>query len=193
MDIHNKEFKHSFRGYNEDEIDEFLDQVVNDYEKLFRENDKLKEEVARLQKDADSYQERDAAININAITNVYPYGQCIMGNRTLNDNKESKGLIASSFLNLRNLVCDVKAKVREAAQTCLFEQNTDILWVNFKAQITPLLDRMVTGQGIKSYKIVKMPSKVKARLTAQIVLTPIYAIEDVYVTIVLTDDEAEIS
>ena len=63
MDIHNKEFKHSFRGYNEDEIDEFLDRVVNDYEKLLRENDKLKEEVARLQKDADSYQEREKSIN----------------------------------------------------------------------------------------------------------------------------------
>ena len=63
MDIHNKEFKHSFRGYNEDEIDEFLDQVVNDYEKLFRENDKLKEEVARLQKESDSYQEREKSIN----------------------------------------------------------------------------------------------------------------------------------
>ena len=63
MDIHNKEFKHSFRGYNEDEIDEFLDQVVNDYEKLFRENDKLKEDVARLQKEADSYQEREKSIN----------------------------------------------------------------------------------------------------------------------------------
>ncbi|MBQ1614259.1 MAG: DivIVA domain-containing protein, partial [Selenomonas sp.] len=25
MDIHNKDFKRSFRGYNEDEIDDFLD------------------------------------------------------------------------------------------------------------------------------------------------------------------------
>ena len=63
MEIHNKEFKRSFRGYNEDEIDEFLDQVVNDYEKLFRDNDKLKEEVARLQKEADSFQEREKSIN----------------------------------------------------------------------------------------------------------------------------------
>ena len=44
IDIHNKEFKRSFRGYNEDEIDDFLDQVVNDYEKLFRDNERLKEE-----------------------------------------------------------------------------------------------------------------------------------------------------
>lgn len=56
MDIHNKEFKRSFRGYNENEIDEFLDQVVSDYEKLCRENDSLKEEVARHQKNIEQYQ-----------------------------------------------------------------------------------------------------------------------------------------
>ena len=56
LDIHNKEFKRSFRGYNEDEIDDFLDQVVNDYEKLFRENDNLKEELSRMKKDNAQYQ-----------------------------------------------------------------------------------------------------------------------------------------
>ncbi|WP_296769951.1 DivIVA domain-containing protein [Selenomonas sp.] len=57
MDIHNKDFKRSFRGYNEDEIDDFLDKVVNDYEKLFRENDRLKEELTRAKKDNEQYQQ----------------------------------------------------------------------------------------------------------------------------------------
>lgn len=57
MDIHNKDFKRSFRGYNEDEIDDFLDQIVNDYEKLFRENDRLKENLERAQKDNEQYQQ----------------------------------------------------------------------------------------------------------------------------------------
>ncbi len=55
VDIHNKEFGRSFRGYNEDEIDDFLDQVVNDYEKLYRENGQLKDEVARRDKDLTQY------------------------------------------------------------------------------------------------------------------------------------------
>ncbi len=63
MDIHNKDFKRSFRGYNEDEIDDFLDQVVNDYEKLFRENERLKEDLARAQKDNDNFHEREKSIN----------------------------------------------------------------------------------------------------------------------------------
>ena len=45
VDIHNKEFKRSFRGYNEEEIDDFLDQVTNDYEMLYRENNQLKKEL----------------------------------------------------------------------------------------------------------------------------------------------------
>ena len=43
LDIHNKEFGHSFRGYNEGEVDEFLDEIVKHYENLYRENAELKE------------------------------------------------------------------------------------------------------------------------------------------------------
>lgn len=56
IDIHNKEFKKSFRGYNEDEIDTFLDQVVNDYEVLYRENGQLKEELELSRKTIEDYQ-----------------------------------------------------------------------------------------------------------------------------------------
>ena len=38
MDIENKEFKKGFRGYNEEEVDEFLDIVKEDFENLYREN-----------------------------------------------------------------------------------------------------------------------------------------------------------
>lgn len=62
MDIHNKEFKRSFRGYNEDEIDEFLDQVVNDYERLYRENDQLKKNLERSHQANADYVDREQTI-----------------------------------------------------------------------------------------------------------------------------------
>ena len=55
MDIHNKEFGRGFRGYKETEVDDFLDQVVNDYEKLYRENETLREKVLRSEKDVEQY------------------------------------------------------------------------------------------------------------------------------------------
>ncbi len=55
IDIHNKEFTKGFRGYNETEVDEFLDQIVNDYEKLCRTNEELKERIARSERDVEQY------------------------------------------------------------------------------------------------------------------------------------------
>ncbi|MFM9331876.1 DivIVA domain-containing protein [Paenibacillus mesotrionivorans] len=49
LDIHNKEFRHSFRGYDEDEVNEFLDQVIKDYEALIRENKDLESQIQTLQ------------------------------------------------------------------------------------------------------------------------------------------------
>ncbi|KGM97367.1 cell division protein DivIVA [Clostridium novyi A str. 4552] len=45
MDINNKEFKKIFRGYDCDEVDEFLDKVAEDYEALYKENSFLKERL----------------------------------------------------------------------------------------------------------------------------------------------------
>ena len=48
MDINNKEFKKIIRGYNPEEVDEFLDKIVEDYEALYKENANLKEKVAAM-------------------------------------------------------------------------------------------------------------------------------------------------
>ena len=45
MDINNKEFKRGLRGYNAEEVDEFLDEVVENYEEMYKENSNLKEKV----------------------------------------------------------------------------------------------------------------------------------------------------
>ena len=50
LEIQNHEFKKSFRGYDENEVDEFLDKIIVDYEKLLRENEKLKERVGSNEK-----------------------------------------------------------------------------------------------------------------------------------------------
>ena len=62
-DIHNKEFKRSFRGDDEDEIDEFLDQVVNDFDLLSRENVSLKADLARAEKTNEEYKQLKDDIN----------------------------------------------------------------------------------------------------------------------------------
>lgn len=57
LDIHNKEFCKSFRGYDEEEVDEFLDQLVKDYEKLYKENLELRETLAAKDSNIGQYKD----------------------------------------------------------------------------------------------------------------------------------------
>lgn len=45
LDIHNKEFGKAFRGYQEDEVNEFLDQIIKDYEILMKDKKDLEERL----------------------------------------------------------------------------------------------------------------------------------------------------
>lgn len=49
IDIHNKEFAKRIRGYDEDEVNEFLDLIIKDYESLIRENKEMQNQVLTLQ------------------------------------------------------------------------------------------------------------------------------------------------
>lgn len=49
-DILEKEFKVSLRGYNQDEVDSFLDKIIMDYQLFNEEITTLKKEIARLKK-----------------------------------------------------------------------------------------------------------------------------------------------
>ena len=127
----------------------------------------------------------EIGISINPITNIKPYGYCIWGNRTLNNN--DKGLIASSFLNIRMLANDVKKVVYAAAKKLTFELNTDILWLNFKAEIEPTLDKMVSGNGLTGYRILRKATTKRATIEAVIRLFVVEAVEDWDITIELSD------
>ena len=62
MEIHNHEFKKGFRGYNENEVDDFLDQIVNDYEKVLRENDQLKNQLSLSEKELRHHKEMENSL-----------------------------------------------------------------------------------------------------------------------------------
>jgi len=57
MDIEQQEFSRSFRGYNEEEVDDFLDKIVKDYEELINENVRLNEEIERMQEKLKEFSE----------------------------------------------------------------------------------------------------------------------------------------
>ena len=61
-DIDNKEFKKSIRGYSANEVDDFLEQVAEDYEELYKENSLLKEKLTINEEKVGHYKKMEESI-----------------------------------------------------------------------------------------------------------------------------------
>lgn len=129
------------------------------------------------------------SVAINPIQQIRPYGYRIWGSRTLRDNFDNGDLTATSFLNIRQLANDVKRVVYVASKECMFEPDDDVLWINYKSKITPLLDRMKGNRGLTDYSIRRVATDAKATLKAVIRLYCIDPVEHFDITLELTDGQ----
>ncbi|HET6351885.1 MAG TPA: DivIVA domain-containing protein, partial [Coriobacteriia bacterium] len=68
LDIHHKEFRHALRGYNEEEVDQFLDQVADEFERLFKENIDLSEKLDAIQGKLNEFEMQRQTINNTLMT-----------------------------------------------------------------------------------------------------------------------------
>ena len=141
--------------------------------------------------ESDILQKSSSGISINPIINDPTYGYIIWGNRTLN--KAVDGLTAKDFLNIRQGISSIKKTLYTASRKLTFEQNSSVLWLNFKSEISPLLDRMKNSQGIEDYKITKVATSEKATLKATIRVIPIEAVEYFDLTVELADSLADVT
>ena len=130
----------------------------------------------------------NVGVAINPIAWVRPNGYILYGNRTLKANDAKKKTTAQSFLNIRNGVNAIKKVMYDAGRTFVFEQNTEVLWTNFRNYITPLLDRMQSSDGLLGYTFVKVATDAKARLKAKLTVIPVEAVEDFDLDVYLVDD-----
>jgi len=62
LDVQNKEFKTAIFGYNKEEVDDFLDQLNKQYEKLYRENLEAQEQLSIYRHDLEHYKELEETL-----------------------------------------------------------------------------------------------------------------------------------
>lgn len=124
----------------------------------------------------------DKAVNV-IVRNLNSY--YIWGNRTCH--LLDKELVASHFLNIRQLCISIKKYVYTLCRNFSFDPNSDMLWLNFTNALKPLLEQMKANQGIRSYKLTKRNTGLKGTLGATITIVPIEAVEDFDIELVLED------
>ncbi|WP_088043883.1 DivIVA domain-containing protein [Bacillus sp. EAC] len=115
LDIHNKEFGKSFRGYDEDEVNEFLDQVIKDYEIVIREKKQLEEQILDMRDRLKHFSTIEETLN-KSILIAQEAAEDVKGNAQ----KEAKLIIKEAEKNADRIINESLIKSRKV--TMEFEE-----------------------------------------------------------------------
>ncbi|CEE01323.1 MULTISPECIES: DivIVA domain-containing protein [Bacillaceae] len=110
LDIHNKEFAKTFRGYDEDEVNEFLDQVIKDYEIIIREKRELENRVKELEEKLKHFSSIEETLN-KSIVVAQEAAEEVKGSAQ----KEAKLIIREAEKNADRIVNEALSKARKIA------------------------------------------------------------------------------
>lgn len=139
-------------------------------------------------------QPSDEGRAINPIINSNPWGVRIWGARTAEAIDPTVGIKGSHFANIRVLLCDIKKRLYAASKKYQFEQNNDVLWVQYKSYVNTLLDEMQSTYGIAGYKWTKITDNVPGnKLKCKLEITPVEPVDDFDINIKLTDEISTVS
>ena len=100
-DIKKTDFKKTFRGYDSNEVDAFLETVSLRYERIFEENAVLNEKVKTLTSDIDIYKENEITLQ-RAIVKAQDLAEEIL----INAKKRAENIIKESELNAQKILQD---------------------------------------------------------------------------------------
>lgn len=108
MDIHNKEFKRVMRGYDVEEVDEFLDEIIVDFEKMQRELDVLKTQISSYSENMNNYREKELSLN-----NVMMSAQRFADQLTRDAERKAAEIIANAEIEAEKIVGSTQEKYNQ--------------------------------------------------------------------------------
>lgn len=114
MDIHNKTFSRQIRGYSQDEVNSFLEELAQDYERIYREHREMEEEMDTIKTKLRNYEKMEATMS-----NTLVMAQETADNVKKNAHKEAELSIREAQNEAHKIVSD--------AETARRRMNADIL------------------------------------------------------------------
>ncbi len=140
LDIHNKEFNKGFRGYDEDEVNEFLDQVIKDYELVLREKKDLEERLNDLNDRLGHFTNIEETLN-KSIVIAQEAGEEVRRNAQ----KEAKLIIKEAEKNADRIINESLSKARKIAlEIEELKKQSKVFRTRFKMLIEAQLDMLNT-------------------------------------------------
>lgn len=128
LDIRHQEFRRAMRGYSEEQVDVFLDEVADEFERILQDNIELRERIQLLDEQVTGYENLKETLNNTLVSaqqqadttraNVHKEGELILRDaelkaRSIVSEAHSDNLIIQqSVIQLRQIEEDFRLKFR---------------------------------------------------------------------------------
>lgn len=140
LDIHNKEFTRTFRGYAEDEVNEFLEQIINEMEILLREKKELENKIKTMTEQMEHYSTLEDTLQKSIVV-----AQEAAEEVRRNAQQESKLIIKEAQKNADRIVNEALAKARKITiEIDALKKQSKVFRNRFKMLVEAQLDLLNT-------------------------------------------------
>lgn len=140
LDIHNKEFTRSFRGYSEDEVNEFLEQIMKDLEILLREKKELEDKVLTMTEQMNRYSNLEETLQQSIVV-----AQGAAEEVRRNSQQEAKLIVKEAEKNADRIINEALTKARKVTiEIDELKKQSKVFRNRFKMLIEAQLDLLNT-------------------------------------------------
>ena len=138
IDIDKKEFSRDKKGYNSREVDEFLDLIVADYEKVLNDNRTMAHKIKALEKQLEEAQKDD-----NAMVETLETAKKLMADISASAERRAELMMRDAELEAENMLLDAKVNVRKLTdEHSSLSSKVSRLKANFRKMLETELERI---------------------------------------------------
>ncbi|HKH78339.1 MAG TPA: DivIVA domain-containing protein [Rubrobacteraceae bacterium] len=112
IDVRRKEFKSGFRGYDANQVDDFLDSVADEFERTYAENRRITEELTVLKGRLEQFEELEGAIREALV-----HAQQVARDLRRNANKEAELTVREAKEQAHRILADSSARVERVQES----------------------------------------------------------------------------
>ncbi len=173
IDIDKKEFSRDKKGYNSREVDEFLDIIVADYEKVLNDNRSMAHKIKQLEKQLEEAQKDDYAM-----VETLETAKKLMADISASAERRAELIMRDTEHEAENMHLNAKVKVRMLTdEHSILSTKVNRLRENFRKMLKEELDRidgdefdLIRDLEIEAEPVEEVPAEEPAKKAATLVM-----------------------
>jgi len=135
LDIRHREFRRAMRGYADEEVDEFLDEVAEEFERLFKENIEVRDRLEAAEEKLAGYRRIEETLQKTLLN-----AQAAAEEQKQNAAKEAELILQDAQLKAREIVNEAYAERQKVEQAIARLRNAEQA---LRLQVRQLLERFM--------------------------------------------------